>query len=166
MLKNDSKLYTDTVISDFSDARFQTAFQRYFSELGVSVRDWDGLFREMDSEGDNAAIVRTAADGETVGFIQFKPIRFTSSFFEETCGFIREFWVDGAFRNRGCGTALLRLAENWFVGHGIYTSILTTDTAANFYQKRGYVRARGCKARNKDDVYIKHLEMKQDGRCP
>ena len=157
MLKKESKPYRDTMITDFSDAAFQTAFQQYFSEEGINIRDWDGLFREMNDDGDNAAILRTTADGETVGFIQWKPIQFSGGFFEETCGFVREFWVDGAFRNRGCGTALLRLAENWFVGHGIYTSILTADTAARFYERLGYVRARGCKAKNKMDVYIKRL---------
>ncbi len=153
----DANMYSDTIIYDFTDARFQTAFKKYFSELGIHVRDWDGLFREMNDEGNNAAIVRTAADGETVGFIQMKPIQFSGGFFEETCGFIREFWIAEAFRNKGCGTALLHLAENWFLKHEIYTGILTTDTAPDFYEKLGYVRARGCKAKNQLDVYMKHL---------
>ena len=51
---------SDVLISDFSEPLFQTAFQTYFSELGITVRDWDGLFREMNDEGDNQAFVRTA----------------------------------------------------------------------------------------------------------
>ena len=34
--------FTDVLISDFSDPLFQTAFQTYFSELGITVKDWDG----------------------------------------------------------------------------------------------------------------------------
>lgn len=147
---------SDTMISDFSHPLFQTAFKQYFSELGYSIKDWDGLFREMN-DGGNTAFIRTAADGEIIGFIQFTPLKFSSWFFEETCGFIREFWIAGEFRNRKHGTALIDLAEKYFLSRGIYTSILTTDTAAHFYEKRGYVRAPGCKAKNQDEVFVKHL---------
>lgn len=150
-------LCTDSMTSDFSDPLFQEAFKQYFSELGCSVSDWDGLFKEMNDEGGNAAIVRTAADHSVIGFIQLRPITFTSWFFEETCGFIREFWVAGAFRNQQHGSGLIRLAEDYFVQNGIYTSILTTDTAAHFYEKHGYRRAPGCRAKNQDAVYVKHL---------
>ena len=90
-------------------------------------------------------------------FIQFKPIKFSSWFFEETCGFIREFWISEAYRNAGHGTELLRLAEDYFKKHGMYTSILTTDTAERFYLKHGYQNAWGCEAKNKDAVFVKHL---------
>lgn len=149
--------FSDMLISDFSEPLFQTAFQTYFSELGITVRDWDGLFREMNDEGDNQAFVRTADDGSIIGFIQFKPIKFTSWFFEETCGFIREFWISNANRNAGHGSALLRLAESYFKEHGMYTSILTTDTAEHFYLKHGYRKAAGCKAKNEDEVFVKRL---------
>ena len=148
---------SDVLISDFSDQLFQTAFQTYFSELGITVKDWDGLFREMNDEGDNQAFVRTARDGRIIGFIQFKPTKFTSWFFEETCGFIREFWISNANRNAGHGSALLRLAESYFKEHGMYTSILTTDTAERFYLKHGYRKAHGCKAKNEDEVFVKQL---------
>lgn len=150
--------FSDSVISDFTDPVFQKAFKRYFADLGCSIRDWDGLFREMNSEGDNAALVRTGADGEIVGFILCKPVKFSSFFFEETCGFIREFWVSSEYRNRGHGSALLSLAEKRFLEDGIYTSILTTDSAPNFYEKRGYVRAPGCQAKNHDEVFVKRLQ--------
>ncbi len=149
--------FSDSVISDFTDPVFRKAFKQYFAELDCSVRDWDGLFREMNGEGDNAALVRTGADGEIVGFILYKPVKFSSFFFEETCGFIREFWVSSEYRHRGHGTALLALAEKRFLENGIYTSILTTDSAPNFYEKRGYVRAPGCQAKNHDEVFVKRL---------
>ena len=153
--------HTDTLISDFSDPLFRTAFQRYFAEMGIHVKDWDGLFREMNegNEGEkNAAYVRTAAEVGVIGFIQFIPIRFTSWFFEETCGFIREFWVAEKFRSQGHGSALLALAEGYFLEQGIRTGILTTDTAQCFYERHGYVREPGCRAKNTDDVLIKRLE--------
>lgn len=151
----------DVLITDFTDPVFQAAFKQYFAELGINVRDWDGLFQEMNagSGGEkNAAYVRTAADGSAIGFIQFVPIRFTSWFFEETLGFIREFWVAEAFRGRGHGTELLTLAERYFLEHGIYTTILTTDTAERFYERHGYVRACGCRAKNEDEVFVKRLK--------
>lgn len=155
--RHDQPVYTTVLISDFSDPLFHSAFKTYFKELDISVKDWDSLFREMNDEGDNRAFVQTAKDGSIVGFIEFSPIKFTSWFFEETCGFIREFWVSETYRNAGHGTELLRLAEDYFMGHGMYTSILTTDTAERFYLKRGYRRARGCKAKNKDAVFVKRL---------
>lgn len=149
--------YSDKLISDFSDPLFQKGFKEYFSEMAVNVRDWGGLFREMNDDGDNAAFVRTTENGELVGFLQFKPIKFTSCFFEETYGFIREFWIAGKFRKNRHGTALISLAEKHFVENGICTSILTTDSAANFYEKLGYVKAPGCRAKNQYDVYVKRL---------
>lgn len=154
------KDHSDILISDFTDPVFQGAFQQYFAEMGINVKDWDGLFREMNegNEGEkNAACVRMAADGGVIGFILFIPIRFTSWFFEETCGFIREFWVAEEFRSRGHGSELIALAERHFLEHGICTSILTTNTAERFYERHGYVKAPGCRAKNKDDVFAKRL---------
>ena len=151
---------SDKLITDFTDPVFQAAFQQYFAELGINVKDWDGLFQEMnagDGSEKNAAYVRRLADGGVIGFIQFVPIRFTSWFFEETLGFIREFWVAEAFRSRGHGAQLLALAESQFLERGICTAILTTDTAQRFYERHGYVRASGCRAKNKDEVFVKRL---------
>lgn len=149
--------FSDRELTDFSDSVFRKAFREYFSELGIPVTDWDALFREMNEEGDNRAFVRTTEDGRTVGFIQFKPITFTSWFFEETCGFIREFWVADIFRGAGHGTELIALAENYFYEHGMLTSILTADEAGHFYEKHGYRKAPGCRAKNQDEVFIKRL---------
>ena len=154
------KDHSDILISDFTDPVFQAAFQQYFAEMGIKVKDWDGLFREMNegSGGEaNAGYVRMAADGGMIGFILFIPIRFTSWFFGETCGFIREFWVAEEFRGRGHGAELLALAERFFLEHGICTGILTTNTAERFYERHGYVKAPGCRAKNHDSVFVKRL---------
>ena len=117
--------YSDNLISDFSDSLFQAAFKQYFSELELHIRDWDGLFREMNADGGNLAFVMTSDSGNVIGFIQFKLLKFT-------CGFIREFWVADEYRNQAHGSALLALAEEHFLKNGIYTSILTTDTISGF----------------------------------
>ncbi len=48
----------DILITDFTDSMFCTAFKTYFSELGIEVNDWDGVFSEMNDEGDNEAFIR------------------------------------------------------------------------------------------------------------
>ena len=58
----DNQTYSDIMISDFSDLLFQTAFKQYFSELGYSIRDWSGVFKEMNDDGDNVAFVRITLD--------------------------------------------------------------------------------------------------------
>ena len=154
------KNYVDALITDFSDPWFQAAFRQYFEELGLKVKDWDGLFREMDqgnSGEKNTAYVRTGPEG-VIGFIMFIPICFTSWFFEETCGFIREFWVAEEYRSRGYGGELLALAEARFWAQGFCTAVLTTGTAGGFYRRHGYAEAPGCRAKNKDGVFVKRLE--------
>ena len=153
----DEQKFKDTLISDFTDPIFRAAFQAYFTELDIRIKNWDGLFQEMNTDGGNKAFVRTDGIGNVVGFIQCKPILFTSCFFEETYGFIREFWVSPKYRNSGHGSALLQLAEVHFKEQGIFTSILTTDTAERFYLKHGYQKAWGIKAKNKMEVFIKRL---------
>ncbi|SHI66036.1 GNAT family N-acetyltransferase [Lutispora thermophila] len=155
---NDIGCYSDVLISDFLDPMFQNAFKLYFSELDFTVDDWDQIFKEMNDEGGNLAFVRRDENEEIIGFIQFKPIVFTSCFFEETYGFIREFWVAQKYRNKRHGSELLELAEKYFYDQGIYSTILTTDTAERFYLKHGYVKVPGCKAKNEYDVYVKRLK--------
>ena len=155
--QRDTAACKDVWISDFSSPLFQTAFQQYFDELGVSVKDWAGLFREMNEEGDNKAILRTSEDGNVIGFIMFTPLQCTSWFFEETCGFIREFWIAKEYRGQGHGASLLQMTEDRFREQGICTSILTTDTAETFYLRHGYEPAPGCKAKNEAPVFVKRL---------
>lgn len=145
------------MIEDFASPRFRRAFQSYFQELGIQVRDWDGLFREMDTDSRGTrAIVR--AEGErTVGFIQFCPIEFSSWFFTKGAGFVREFWVAPEFRGKGHGKALLGKAESWFQSQGLGLVLLTTDTASGFYERLGYRPDRQFQAKNQDMVYRKEI---------
>ncbi len=61
MLKSnneETKHFYDSLISDFTDPLFLKAFQKYFAEFGIEVKDWDGVFAEMNNEGDNESFVR------------------------------------------------------------------------------------------------------------
>ena len=147
---------TDLLISDFTDPRFQAAFQAYFVELGIKVKDWDGLFREM-TEDDNRAYVRLGEHNEIIGFIQFKSIALSNWFFEEKAGFIREFWIAEAHRGKGHGSELLRKAEDFFVQQGIRRFLLTSDSAEAFYEKHGYRKNPSYSAKNQDDVFLKEI---------
>ena len=146
----------DLLITDFHDTRFQAAFQAYFAELGINVKDWDGLFREMNEDG-NWAYVRLDEHDETVGFIQFKPITLSNWFFEEKAGFIREFWIAEAHRGKGHGSELLEKAEDFFAQQGIRRFLLTTDSAETFYEKHGYRKNPSYSAKNQDDVFLKDI---------
>ncbi|MDE7280550.1 MAG: GNAT family N-acetyltransferase, partial [Ruminiclostridium sp.] len=89
-------------------------FKKYFAEIGVNVRDWEGLFSEMNTNnGGNMAYIRQSGN-EPLGFIQFTFITLEGWFFKEKLGFIREFWVAEKFRKQGHGTELLSLAEKYF----------------------------------------------------
>ena len=147
----------DILISDFTDPRFMDAFKLYFKEWDIQIKDWDGLFREMNESGKNRAWLRMDVDGQVISFIQFTPITMSSWFFEEKWGFIREFWVKREYRSQGHGTALLLLSEKYFSEQGICKCILTTDTAPDYYIARGYEKDDFITARNKDDVFVKRI---------
>lgn len=146
-----------TLLSDFTDSRFCAAFQAYFGELAISVKDWDGLFREMNEEGNNLAWLLLDESGGAMGFLQFQMTGFSNWFFEEPFGFIREFWIDPACRRQGYGKALLSLAETYFVEHGACRAVLTADDAVDFYLANGYGKSAGIKAKNKMEVLTKNL---------
>lgn len=148
--------YKDFVINDFLDEKFQIAFKEYFKELGIEVKDWIGLFKEINEDKNTQAIVRMENDN-VIGFIMFQPIVFESWFFEEKCGFIREFWIANDYRNIGHGSNLINQVESYFKKQEIFRTILTTDTAKDFYLKHGYHLQKSAKAKNGDDVYTKML---------
>lgn len=148
----------DLLISDFTNVDFQKAFKLYFEELGVSVKQWDALFKEMNQEGDNIAYIRLSDTNQIVGFIQFKPIMLSNWFFKTNLGFIREFWIAKEYRGIGNGKDLLNLAEMYFKEMGIVKLILTTDTAPIFYEKNGYTKDITITAKNEDYVYVKELK--------
>ncbi len=174
--------YTDTLINEYTDAAFQTAFRTYFGELGCRVTNWDGLFASMNdqhreytwSQRDDAGRVtsftawmnendqdyawtRRDESGAVVGFIQFTTMDMSSWFFKAKCGFIREFWIREDLRHQGHGTELLQKAEDWLKEQGCLCILLTTDTAPDFYEKHGYHHEPGIQARNKDNVFVKRL---------
>ncbi len=146
-------------IQSFDNHDFQRAFIEYFTELGIKLEDYSGLFGEMNSDpnGKNYAYVSLSERGQVCGFIQFIEIESKSWFFAEQLGFIREFWVSDKCRGRGVGTRLISLAESYFKDRGIQKAILTTDTAEGFYLKRGYTKESGITARNGDEVFTKRL---------
>lgn len=145
------------LLSEFTDLRFRAAFQTYFAELGIAVKDWDGLFREMDEDKANRAYLTLNENGDAVGFLQFQLTAFSHWFFEEPFGFIREFWVAPGYRRQGHGRALLRMTEDYFAAHGAYRSILTADDAVGFYLANGYERTPGVWAKNNMEVLVKTL---------
>lgn len=148
----------DILLSDHTDPRFTAAFQLYFAELGITVRDWDGLFREMNDTPDTHAFLRLNESGETVGFLQFSVTALENWFFEMPAGFVREFWISEKYRGKGHGKALLELAEQYFIRNNIQRVILTTDQAPCFYLHMGYERAPDIRAKNGDEVFIKTLK--------
>lgn len=149
--------FQDSLIVNFTHPGFCQAFQLYFEELEYSIQDWDGLFREMNTDGrGNRAFLRMAGE-EVVGFIQFCPIELTSWFFTKRAGFVREFWIAPSYRRQGHGKSLLALAEEWFRSQGLGLVLLTTDTAPEFYQHLGYRKDPGFQAKNQDAVYRKEI---------
>ncbi len=145
------------LIEDFIDPGFRESFRLYFRELGIHVKDWEGLFREMDSDGrGNRAYLRMDG-GRTVGFLQFCVMECAGWFLTKELGFVREFWIAPEYRGQGHGSELLGLAEGYFAQRGVTTVALTTNTAPEFYVKQGYRHDPGFRAQNTDSVYIKHL---------
>ncbi|MBQ8313931.1 MAG: GNAT family N-acetyltransferase [Clostridia bacterium] len=144
----------DKLIREYNDQAFQQAFRAYFTEMGIQVSNWEGLFAGMTDEG-VPTLLREDESGQVIGFIMFSRIEMTSWFFEDRYGFIREFWVAPEQRNKGIGAELLAQAEAFFARQGIHKMILTSDTAERFYLKHGYRREDGMVAKNKTPVYVK-----------
>lgn len=150
----------DVFLESMRDSRFQQAFRQYFTELGFNVKNWDGLFQEMDGDGRGNRVWLRLAGGKTVGFIQFCPMEMTGWFFTQRLGFIRESWIAPEFRGQGHGRALLDLAEAHFREAGFGGAILTSARdAMGFYLHHGYREGQGFTAKNGEDdrVMIKEL---------
>ena len=101
---------TESSLSDFSHPGFRRAFECYFSEMEISVDDWEAVYREMAVSGAQALLLRSP-DGETEAFLLYAVLPFSSSFFEGSAAFIQEFWVAPPLRGQGLGRRLLRSAE-------------------------------------------------------
>lgn len=145
----------DRLITDYRDAHFTDAFMRYFAELGIRVRNWEGLWDEMNRSG--VSTLLRERDGYAIGFVQYEVITSKSSFFEERLGFLREIWVDPSLRGAGHGRALLALAEAACREAGVVRMILTTDTAEPFYLRLGYRLRADIRAKNGLCVYERIL---------
>ncbi len=148
----------DILISDFNNEYFKKAFKIYFDELDIPVKNWDNLFVHMNEDKDNFAYIRLSDENEVIGFIQFKCIELSNWFFKYPFGLIREFWISSEYRGFNHGKDLLNLAEEYFKNKNIFKSILTTDTAAGFYEKLGYIKEPYIYAENNDDVFIKTIK--------
>ncbi len=148
----------DLLISDFTDPKFQIMFKKYFAEIGVNVKDWEGLFSEMNTNnGGNMAYIRQC-ENEPLGFIQFTFITLEGWFFKERLGFIREFWVAEKFRKQGHGTEMLSLAEKYFKDSGIRRIVLTAEeNEQQFYLNRGYTICECISAKNNMAVSVKDI---------
>lgn len=147
------------IISNFNNTLFQTAFKKYFNELGIKINDWNKLFNQMNDDKGNYAYL-IINNNTVIAFIQFKIITLSNSFFEEHYGFVREFWIDEKYRRQGYGTKLIKLVEEYFIDNKTYQVILTTATASAFYTKNGYKKNHSITAKNNDCVYTKRLEIR------
>ncbi len=145
-------------INEFTDASnldFQFAFRRYFQEFGITVSDWNGLFKELE-EGQKLLLRKDPTEG-IVGFIVYTDMKLDSWFFSVRIGFVRELWIDPRFRGMGHAKALLTAAERDFSRREIPYVILTSDTAGEMFLKLGYEPKPLIEARNGDPVYLKAL---------
>jgi len=147
------------LIKDFTDPIFKNAFIEYFNELGIQVKDFDGLFDLMNNEGGNQAFIVTQAD-ECIAFLQFRNDELNHWFFKEEVCFIREFWVKLDFRKRHIGVELMNQIEAYARNMNIYKLILTTHTAEAFYLKNGFVVDKSYIANNGQSVMIKSINNK------
>lgn len=151
--------YHDTLLNDCTHPALQAAFRAYYGELGVRVTNWDGLFAEMNAGADRF-LVRWNEAEELVGFLMLvtsDAVTAWRGFFTTRLGCVEEFWIAPGLRRQGHGAALLRQAEALFAGEGCGYAILTTDTAPDFYCRRGYCLQKGIHAKNNAGVYIKPL---------
>lgn len=148
----------DIFITDFFNPMFTDMFKLYFSELGMDIKDWNGLFEEMNTRnGGNCAYIRVCGDNP-IGFIQFTAVTLENWFFKERLGFIREFWVQKELRRQGHGSALCSLAEKYFFDNGIRRIVLTAEEKEKgFYFKRGYRVCGGIEAKNDMDVWVREI---------
>lgn len=151
--------HVDMLVKDCGDPALQSAFRAYFAELGVQIRDWDGLFREIGA-GPDMFFVRRDEAGKIVGFLLFAVAEAAAwrGFFTAKVGCVEEFWVDPSCRGQGHGAALLARAEAYMRQEGCAFVLLTTDTAPEFYGRQGYSPQPGIRAKNGDMVYAKVLK--------
>lgn len=140
----------------FTSPALRRAFQDYFAELDVTVRNWAGLFEELDRR-DGYTLLRQDEAGHVAGFLLGSRQEMRSDFFTAPIGFVEEMYVAPAFRRQGHGAALLKEAEARFRDEGCGCAFLTTDSAPDFFVCQGYLFQPRMAAKNGDPVYVKPL---------
>ena len=143
-------------IEDHYDPLFQELFKKYFNELGIKVENWDGIFEEMNDcvKKYNLLTLIISYEMKVIGFLQFQKDELSNWFFNESIGFIREFYIDIKYRGKGYGTKLLALALGWFKNEGILKVLLTSDTADQFYLKHGFKKDKAYNAKNQLPIFV------------
>ncbi len=148
----------DLFLSNCDNELFQIAFKSYFNELSIKVNDWQDLFKEIEKDKESSIYLRVSDDNEIIGFIIFKETALSNGFFKSPLGHICEFWVEKAYRGKGNGQQLLKLAEDYFLSKNIFKVILTTDSASEFFERLGYEKDPYIDVENNDDVYVKIIK--------
>ncbi|MBR4082517.1 MAG: GNAT family N-acetyltransferase [Clostridia bacterium] len=146
----------DTIECLAGNPSLRQAFRDYFAELGVTVRDWDSLFDEIDRSG-RKFLVRRDEQAQITGFLLFLQREMTCGFYTTDVGCIEELYVVPARRQRGHGQSLLAAAETRFRADGCGYMLLTSDDAGAFYARCGYHPAPRIRAKNGDPVFVKPL---------
>lgn len=95
--------------------------------------------------------------GKAIGFIIYQVDSVNSDWCERPgWGFIREFYIDKNYRNKGIGGNLLARAENSLKKLGATIVYLTTDIkdyVKVFYKNNGYLSENTLSARNAEYLY-------------
>ena len=63
---------TESSLSDFSHPGFRRAFECYFSEMEISVDDWEAVYREMAVSGAQALLL-CSPDADVAAFFTVCP---------------------------------------------------------------------------------------------
>ena len=71
-------------------------------------------------------------DGQLIGAIGLEKY--------ENCGLLRSLVVDKAYRSKNLGSAMVESLEDNAVGLGIECIYLLTETAPDYFEKKGYKR--------------------------
>lgn len=72
---------TITEFRDYSDPEFQASFRAYFAEIGITLRENTGVFREMQRIADEQGMrcLTLTEDGKVFGCLQFQEETLTHS---------------------------------------------------------------------------------------
>ena len=147
----------DIFVEDFESELFTEAFKKYFCEISTSERNWEMMFRQMNSEKNTTKAIMRLDGNTVVGFIMFCEIELKCAFFSEKFGFIRELWVDKSYRHNGHGRHLMDLSEKYFADKKVLQMALNAiPEAEEFYRKQGYAASEVIVSES-EVIYIKKI---------